>query len=472
MMIGLGGNNGTTVTAQIIANREKMTWNTKEGPQAADFLGSLTQATATSLGFCDGEEVFVPFSSLVPMVDPRTIVVGGWDINNMNLADAMARAQVLDYDLQQKVAPLMRAMVPLPSIYVADFIASEQRERANNCMPASMSRWDMVEQVRADIRRFKADNHLDTVVVLWTASTERFCIETAGIHDTAANLLAALRRNEAEISPSTMFGVAAALEGCPFVNGSPQNTLVPGLVELANEHGIPLAGSDFKTGQTKIKSVLMEFLVSSGIKPLSIVSYNHLGNNDGLNLANPRCFRSKEISKSGVCSDMIRANPVIYPDAVRDAPDHTIVIKYVPAVGDSKRAMDEYYSAIAMGGKNTISIHNVCEDSLLASPVIIDLAILIELFTRIEVAVGPAPGEFRPFHPLMGSVLGFLLKAPQTAPGVPLVNSLFKQRLCLENLLRACAGLAPANMMNLERNIEAAATRTVPALLRADAPAH
>eukprot|EP00708_Paratrimastix_pyriformis_P002347 GAFH01001092.1.p1 GENE.GAFH01001092.1~~GAFH01001092.1.p1 ORF type:complete len:537 (+),score=216.37 GAFH01001092.1:196-1611(+) len=464
-MIGLGGNNGTTVTAQILANREHVRWETKDGPMEANFLGSLLQCSTSSLGFCGEEEVFVPFKSLVPLVDPTQIVVGGWDINNMNLADAMRRAKVLDINLQQQVAPMMRHMVPLPSVYIPDFIASEQSERANNTLPATLSRWEAVEHLRADIRNFKTANHLDKIVVLWTASTERFCQETVGVHDSADNLLAAIHASHAEISPSTLFAVASILEGCAFVNGSPQNTLVPGVVDLATRHHVPIAGSDFKTGQTKLKSVLVDFLISSGIRPLSVVSYNHLGNNDGANLANPRCFRSKEISKSSVCDDMIAGNQVLFPEGKKDGPDHLVIIKYCPAVGDSKRAMDEYYSEIAMGGKNTISIHNVCEDSLLAAPVIIDLACTIELFTRIEVAAAGAPGsalEYQPFHPLMGSFLGFLLKAPLVAPGVPLVNSLFKQRLCLENLLRVLRGLEPNTLMNLERNVEAARHPAVP----------
>merc|ERR1719243_477805 len=130
-----------------------------------------------------------------------------------------------------------------------------------------------------------------------------------------------------------------------------------------------------------MKSVMVDFLVSAGIKPTSIVSYNHLGNNDGKNLSAPRTFRSKEISKSNVVDDMVGSNRILYEEG--EHPDHVVVIKYVPYVGDSKRAMDEYTSEIFMGGKNTISMHNTCEDSLLATPLIYDLVILAELSTRI-----------------------------------------------------------------------------------------
>lgn len=143
-----------------------------------------------------------------------------------------------------------------------------------------------------------------------------------------------------------------------------------------------IGGDDFKSGQTKFKSVLVDFLVSAGIKPCSIVSYNHLGNNDGYNLSAPKQFRSKEISKSNVVDDMVESNQILYGQG-KHHPDHTVVIKYVPYVGDSKRAMDEYISELMLGGKNTIVVHNTCEDSLLASPIILDLAILAELCQRV-----------------------------------------------------------------------------------------
>jgi myo-inositol-1-phosphate synthase len=128
---------------------------------------------------------------------------------------------------------------------------------------------------------------LDTVVVLWTATTERFVELRTGLNDTAASLLGAIARSDKEISPSTLFATAAVLEGCCFINGSPQNTVVPGVVELARQHGVHVAGDDFKTGQTKLKSVLADFLVGAGLRISSIVSYNHLGNNDGKNLSAP-----------------------------------------------------------------------------------------------------------------------------------------------------------------------------------------
>ncbi|XP_048598154.1 inositol-3-phosphate synthase-like [Brassica napus] len=189
-------------------------------------------------------------------------------------------------------------------------------------------------------------------------------------------------------------------------------------------------------------SYLVDFLVGAGIKPTSIVSYNHLGNNDGMNLSAPQTFRSKEISKSNVVDDMVASNRILFESG--EHPDHVVVIKE----RDSKRAMDEYASAIFMGGKNTIVMHNTCEDSLLAAPIILDLVLLAELTTRIQFKA-EYEGKFHSFHP-GATILSYLSKAPLVPPGTPVVNALSKQRAMLENILRACVGLAPENNRILE----------------------
>ncbi|CAL1535361.1 unnamed protein product [Lymnaea stagnalis] len=444
MLVGWGGNNGTTVTAAVLANKLGLSWNTKEGIRHADYLGSLTQASTVSLGLGDDGETYVPFKSLLPMVDANDIIFDGWDISSMNLGDAMKRAMVLDYNLQEQIYPFMSKMKPRPSVYIPDFIAANQKDRADNLLTGSKE--EVVEQIRRDIRSFKAEKNLDKVIVLWTANTERFAEVREGLNDTADNLLNSISRGESEISPSTLFAVASILEGITYINGSPQNTFVPGVIELAEKRRVYIGGDDFKSGQTKMKSVLVDFLVSAGIKPVSIVSFNHLGNNDGANLSAPETFRSKEISKTNVVDDMVKSNSILYKPG--EKPDHCVVIKYVPYVADSKRAMDEYISEIMMGGRNTIAIHNTCEDSLLASPLILDLAIIAELCERIQLRREDEP-EFHRFNAAL-SILSILCKAPLAPRGTPVVNAFFKQRSCLENIFRACIGLPPINNMWLE----------------------
>jgi len=395
-----------------------------------------------------GNAVYTPMNKMLPFLHPNDIVWGGWDINSANLGEAIKRCMVLDYELQKKLEPHMREIKPLPSIYFPDFIAANQSDRADNVLTGTKQ--EQMEQIRKDIRDFKSANGLDQVILLWTANTERFAAVEEGINDTAENILGSIENGEEEVSASTVFAVASILEGCTFINGSPQNTFVPGVIELARKKKVFIAGDDFKSGQTKMKSVMVDFLVSAGIKPVSIVSYNHLGNNDGKNLSAPSQFRSKEISKSNVVDDMVASNRILFEED--EHPDHVVVIKYVPYVGDSKRAMDEYTSEIFMGGKNTIVMHNTCEDSLLATPLIYDLVILGEFCQRVQVK---KEGEtaWESLHPVL-SLLSYMLKAPLVPNGAPVVNALFTQRCAIVNFMRACIGLAPDNHMSLEHRFE------------------
>ncbi|KAH8369865.1 hypothetical protein KR093_001285 [Drosophila rubida] len=451
MLVGWGGNNGSTLTAGLEANRRQLQWRTKGGVQQANWFGSITQASTVFIGSDEtGSDVYVPMKELLPMVEPNDIAVDGWDISGYHLGDAMRRAEVLDVGLQEQLYEQLSALKPRPSIYDPDFIAANQSERADNLIAGT--KLEQYEQVRRDIRDFKQRSGVETVIVLWTANTERFCDVKAGLNTTSKELLASLQANKPEVSPSTIFAMASIAEGCTYINGSPQNTFVPGLIELAEEKQVFIAGDDFKSGQTKIKSVLVDFLVGAGIKPVSIVSYNHLGNNDGKNLSAPQQFRSKEISKSNVVDDMVASNNVLY--APNEHPDHVVVIKYVPYVRDSKRAMDEYTSEIMMGGHNTLVIHNTCEDSLLATPLILDLVILGELSSRIQLrSAEREAAPWVPFKPVL-SLLSYLCKAPLVPRGSQVVNSLFRQRAAIENILRGCIGLPPISHLTLEQRFD------------------
>jgi len=233
---------------------------------------------------------------------------------------------------------------------------------------------------------------------------------------------------------SVLYCIAAIEEGVLYLNGSPQNTFHPYIIQLAKEKGAWIAGSDFKSGQTRFKTIMSDFLIGSGLKLASVVSYNHLGNNDGKNLKEDKCFQSKKISKAGVLDDAIKANPQLYPENDSNI-DHEVVIKYVPFVGDSKRALDEYSSLIFMNGVNTISSYNICEDSLLAVPIMIDMVVLGELFTRMKI-----DGE--KLGPVL-SYLSFFFKAPITNHDEYVINSFCRQREMLVNFLKSAAGITP-----------------------------
>lgn len=191
MLVGIGGNNGTTTLATILANRHSISWNTKRGPVHPNYIGSLVRASTMRLGTdsTTGKDVNVPIYDMLPMVHPNDLVVTGWDISALPLDQSMARAQVLDYDLQRQVAPYLKEMgKPLPSVYYPDFIAANQEDRADNLIEGE-DKWEHLERIRKDIRDFKAKEGLDRVVVLWTANTERYSELIDGVNDTAENLM-------------------------------------------------------------------------------------------------------------------------------------------------------------------------------------------------------------------------------------------------------------------------------------------
>lgn len=453
MQVGWGGNNGTTLTAAVIANQHNITWETRDRVHMPNYNGSLTQAATIRIGFDEsGRDVFVPLKAVIPMADPNDIVLGGWDISGYNLANAMDRAKVLEPDLRRRLRSHMESIKPLAAVFDQQFIAKNQKPRADNIMKA-VEKQAQLDQLRKDIRDFKVENSLEFIVVVWTGNSERYAVEIAGVNDTAANLLVAIHESHQEISPSTLYCVAAILEGCPYINGSPQNTFIPGVLELAQERGVPICGDDFKSGQTKMKSVLADYLISCGIKIRTMVTYNHLGNNDMYQLTDEVMWKPKSASKSRVVEDIVDSNGMLYRGKA-DTPDHVVVVKYVPFLGDSKRDVSEYTSEGFMDCHYTTIMHNECLDSALCAPLILDLAIFVELFSRVEYTVELPDGSAREdsysgMETVM-SVLGFYMKIPRTPPGEPVVSALGRQKACIENLLRALVGLPPESHLQLE----------------------
>jgi len=432
MLVGLGGNNGSTFTAGIIANKKQLTWETKQGEQKANFYGSFTQSATAHCGFKFDQKTgkladhTKPIKEMLPMANPIDFEVTGWDISKANLYEAAKRSHVLEPTLLDKLRPDLEAIKPMPAALNPSFIAANQSDRADNVVTGTNR--ELIDKIRQDIRDQKAK--VDKVIVLWTANTEMFLlpeINTLDDLDTRIN-------NNLELPASVLYCVAAIEEQVLYLNGSPQNTFHPAIVDYAKAKGSLIAGSDFKSGQTRFKTMMSDFLIGSGLRLASVVSYNHLGNNDGKNLQEDKCFQSKKISKAGVLDDAIAGNQILYPEENAKI-DHEVVIKYIPFVGDSKRALDEYTSQIFMNGLNTISSYNVCEDSLLAVPLMYDMIVLGELFSRMEV-----DGE--KLGPVL-SYLSFFFKAPITNHGEYVVNSFSRQRETLVNLLKVAAGILP-----------------------------
>lgn len=291
MLVGLGGNNGSTFTAGVIANRKKMTWATKSGESSANFYGSFTQSATTHVGFKYDEangnltDVHKPIKDLLPMASPIDFDVCGWDISNLNLYESAKRAHVLEPTLIEQLKEDLEKIVPMKAVLNPDFIASNQADRCDNVRTGTNE--ELIEAVRADIRACKERN--DKVILLWTANTEMFLLPEINAMDDLEDRI----KNNVPLPSSVIYCIAAIKESIIYLNGSPQNTFHPAIVELAGKHNALLAGNDFKSGQTRFKTVMSDFIIGSGIRLASVVSYNHLGNNDGKNLSEDKTFRSK-----------------------------------------------------------------------------------------------------------------------------------------------------------------------------------
>lgn len=486
MLVGLGGSNGSTLVAGLVANKHKLAWREKTGLKTANLLGSVVANACTAIGavgMSATDTVYVPFRSLAPFPDPTEIYLSGWDISSKNLYEAQVEACVLQPELLDQLKPDLETRKPYPAVSYGSWLASTQEERADNLVPVDKETTyrNIVDTLRSHIREFKRINGLTSsdgpaqTLVLWTASTERCCDEELIVKHLPTKdkllkeLSSAVNPGSSEyLAPSLLYAVAAVEEGCTYLNGAPQNTLVPGLQEYARSLGCLLAGDDFKTGQTKFKSFLTDMLVGSGLRVRAITSYNHLGNNDGRNLSQEKQFRSKEISKTAVIDDIIDKAPLLYSrdrqGQVDPSIDHTVVIKYVPHVGDSKRALDEYVSDIFMNGSSTISIYNTCEDTLLAVPIMVDMICFAALLANVEVAhiaESQAPVKcvtkelvsklnFKPVSNLM-PVMSLFFKAPlpRTADRSDVVNAFAAQRAAIEDFVRAIAGLQHLPQLNV-----------------------
>jgi len=437
MMVGLGGNNGTTVTCGILANRKKLSWETKRGVAHYNYYGSFSQCVTAKVGVrvkkqgnetISMEDVYIPVKKILPLVEPNDLVIGGWDISSMDMYHAAKRAAVLEPDLIRQLKEDLINVKPMPAVFNISYIASNQDTRADNIKKGTNR--EKVNALREDIRNFIKENKLEKVIVLWTANTEKYYEKNIETIEELDKLI----DSDASLPASILYATATLLEKHVFLNGSPQNTLHPAIIKLAAREGVPVAGSDFKSGQTKYKTAMGDYLVGSGMRCASVVSYNHLGNNDGKNLSDPGTFRSKEKSKGSCLDDCLKSNAILYPPG-SDKIDHSVVIKYCPFVGDSKRALDEYTSEIFLNGQNTIVSYNICEDSLLAAPIMIDLCIFAELMTRIKI-------DSKPLGPVL-SYLSYFFKAPVTNHKEYVINSLSRQKECLLSLLKACAGYVP-----------------------------
>ena len=433
MIIGLGGNNGSTFTAGLLAHKKKLQWENKDGIHNIEFLGSLVEFGSINIGYKKNKPCTKLIKDMVSLVSLDDIVISGWDICSDDLYTACKNNKVIDINLLNQLKGDLKNIVPLKSVYYENFIATNQRSRVNNIKKYYNKNEDILN-IQKDIQNFKKENDLNQVIVLWSGSTERCTKNYVNIDD----LFNDVNSNSEDISPSIIFAIAAITSNCIFINTSPQNTISTAIVNLAKQHNTFVGGSDLKSGQTKLKSVLIDYLTSAGLRPLSIVSYNHLGNRDGMNLDETPQFQSKEITKRNVIDDVIDENPKIFNG---NKPDHTVIIKYIPSVGDSKRAIDEYFTELFLNGKNILSIYNLCEDSLLAVPILLDIIIFSEFFSRVRINGDNFNSNL--------SLLSYFFKAPIEDVNHPTINAFFKQLYAIKNFIKICNGLPIDDFTNL-----------------------
>jgi myo-inositol-1-phosphate synthase len=391
-------------------------------------IGSYTQMGQVRLGKRP-ERRYKQIREVVPLASLDQIVFGGWDVFPDNAYESAMHAQVLDKKLLQALKEPLSQIRPMTAVFDKQFV--KRLDGAN--VKKGSTKMDLAEQLREDIRTFMKSNGCDRAVMVWCASTEVYTPATA-VHQTLKAFEEGLRRNDPAISPSQIYTYAALKERVPYANGSPNLSVeMPALQELAKEMQTPICGSDFKTGQTLLKTVIAPGLRNRLLGVAGWYSTNILGNRDGEVLDDPGSFKSKEVSKSGVLSEIFDADR--YPDLYKGL-SHVVRINYYPPRGDNKEGWDNIDIFGWLGYPMQIKVNFLCRDSILAAPVALDLALFIDLAARAG------------FHGLQ-EWLSFYLKAPVANPGLPVEHDLSVQLIKLENTLRFLAGEELINHLGL-----------------------
>lgn len=391
-------------------------------------IGSLTQMGKIRLGKRNQNRTvdikdFLPFSNL------DQVVFGGWDIFTDNAYEAAKKAQVLEPALLEKLQSKLEKITPMPAVFDPEFV---KRINGPNVKKGS-SKMDLANQLREDIKKFVRDNNLTRVVMVWCASTESY-INLGPVHQTIEAFEEGLRKSDPGIAPSMIYTYAAIMEGVPYANGSPnQSVELPALQALAKEKGVPICGSDFKTGQTLMKTVLAPGLKSRLLGLSGWYSTNILGNRDGEVLDDPGSFKSKEITKLSVLDQILQ--PEQHPELYGDI-HHVVRINYYPPRGDNKEGWDNIDIFGWLGYPMQIKVNFLCRDSILAAPIVLDLAMFMDLAQRAGFSG-------------IQEWLSFYFKSPMAAPGLKPEHNLFAQELKLQNTLRFLGGEELINHLGL-----------------------
>ena len=382
-------------------------------------IGSLTQMARIRLGKrTDGRNPRI--GEFVPLAQLKDLVFGGWDIFEENAFESARKAAVLDDSLLSQLKEPLSNIRPMKAVFDSEFVRTI---RGPNQMPQRLKK-EQAEAVMDDIAGFEERTGAERMVMIWCGSTEVYHA-SAAVHQSLRDFECGLATNHPDISPSQIYAYAALRSGVPYANGAPHLTVdAPALVELARERGLPIAGKDFKTGQTLMKTVISPALKARMLGLSGWFSTNILGNRDGEVLQDPGSFKSKETTKLAALDQILQAD--LYPELYRDF-FHKVCINYYPRRGDAKEGWDNIDIFGWLGYPMQIKVNFLCRDSILAAPLVLDLALLLDLARRAGMRG-------------IQEWLSFYFKAPMTGPGLYPEHDLFIQLMKLKNTLRWMRG--------------------------------
>ncbi len=385
-------------------------------------IGSITQMANIRLG-TKAENRNPLIREFVPLAQLDDLVFGGWDPISPNVLEAAKTAGVLDGADLDDISSELEAIVPMEAVFDQRWVSRLDGVRVKH-IP---NKWDQAMALMADIESFRTENACDRLVMVWCGSTEAYQ-EPSDVHASVAAFEQGLRDDDENISPSQICAYAALQSDVPFANGAPNLSVdLPCMIELSHSRGVPIAGKDFKTGQTLMKTMLAPGFKARMLGLRGWYSTNILGNRDGEVLDDPENFKSKEVSKLGVLDTILQ--PDVYPDLYGNI-DHVVRINYYPPRGDNKEGWDAIDIFGWLGYPMQIKVDFLCRDSILAAPIVLDLALFMDLAHRA--------GESG-----VQEWLSFYLKAPQAAGDAPAEHDLFIQQTKLKNTLREWMGEEP-----------------------------
>jgi myo-inositol-1-phosphate synthase len=418
LLVGLGA-----VTTTFIAGVENIR-RSRALP-----IGSLSQMATIRLGK-RADKRAPKIREFVPLADLPDLVFAAWDPIPDDAYAAAVKAGVLEGHHLEPIAAFLKGIQPMPAAFDQQYV---KRLQGTNVKKGKTKR-DLAEQLREDIRRFRRDAGVDRVVLVWAASTEIF-LAPGPVHQTLAAFEKAMDQNDPAIAPSMLYAYAALMENVPFANGAPNLTVdVPALERLAMDRKIPIGGKDFKTGQTMMKTVLAPAFKARMLGLAGWYSTNILGNRDGEVLDDPESFKTKEESKLGSLEYILQ--PDVYPELYGNV-YHKVRINYYPPRGDNKEGWDNIDIFGWLGYPMQIKVDFLCRDSILAAPLVLDLALFFDLAQRAGLSG-------------VQEWLSFYFKSPQTAPGLYPEHDLFIQQTKFKNTLRWMMGEEQVTHLGIE----------------------